>query len=345
MNDKNITVELEALCAGENLSLTQAHELFTAVMRGEVSEARLSALLVALKIKGESPDEIAGAARAMREAALHLDTGTLEVADSCGTGGDGASTVNISTAAALVAAAGGVTVAKHGNRSISSRCGSADVLERLGVVVEATPARSRRSLEELGICFLFAPQYHAGVRHAMPVRRALGLRTMFNLLGPLANPALPAYQLMGVYDPARCATLAHTLDKLGTQRALVVHGGGLDEIALHAPTTAALLEGGKVRMLELTPEGAGVAPRSLDELRGGDPEANASWLSTLLAGEGSDAHRDAVAINAGALLWITGRADDHREGTARAIAILDSGEAGELLRRWCALLAEDDDGA
>lgn len=345
MTDKNITAELEALCAGESLSQAQAHDLFAAVMRGELSEPRLSALLVALKIKGESPDEIAGAARAMREAALPLDTGSLEVADSCGTGGDGAATVNISTAAALVAAAGGVNVAKHGNRSISSRCGSADVLERLGVRLQASPARSRRCLEELGICFLFAPQYHAGVRHAMPVRRALGVRTMFNLLGPLANPALPDYQLMGVYDPARCETLARTLGKLGTRRALVVHGGGLDEIALHAPTTAALLEDGEVRTLELTPEGAGVRRRTLDELSGGDPEANASWLEALCAGEASDAHQEAVAINAGALLWIAGRAADHRDGTAAALAILRSGRAGELLRSWCALLAEDDDGA
>ncbi len=341
---RDIRDELEALSGGQSLSAAEAHELFTAVMRGELNDAQLSALLIALKVKGESAEEIAGAARAMRDAALRLDTGALEVADSCGTGGDGAATVNISTAAALVAAEGGLAVAKHGNRSISSRCGSADVLEQLGVAVQASPARSVRSLERLGICFLFAPQYHPGVRHAMPVRRALGVRTLFNLLGPLANPAFPAYQLMGVYDSARCTTLAHTLGMLGVRRALVVHGGGLDEIALHAPTTAALVEDGEVRTFELTPEDAGLPFRSLDALRGGAPEANATWLEALLAGEGSEAHEHAVAINAGALLWVSGRLGGLLEGTEAALAILRSGRAAERLVRWRELLAEDPDG-
>ena len=230
---------LETLCRGEDLSRDRVRALFRAVMAGEVSEVQLTALLVGLKAKRETPDEVAGAAEAMRSAALHLDTGGLTVADSCGTGGDGAHTLNLSTATAFVAAAGGMRIAKHGNRSISSKCGSADVLEQLGIRIDAPPEVSRRCLEEAGVCFLFAPQYHAGVRHAMPVRRALGVRTIFNLLGPLANPALPAIQLMGVYDAARCETLATTLGKLGCKRALVVNGDGLDEIALHAETRAA----------------------------------------------------------------------------------------------------------
>ncbi len=339
MTQRSIRAELETLCVGESLSQSQCHDVFSAVMRGEVGAAELSALLIALKIKGESADEIAGAARAMREAALTLDTGDLAVADSCGTGGDGASTVNISTAAALVAAEGGAHVAKHGNRSISSKCGSADVLEQLGITLEATPATSRKSLEELGICFLYAPQYHAGVRHAMPVRRALAVRTMFNLLGPLANPALPAYQLMGVYDPARCITLATTLGKLGVRRAMVVHGGGLDEIALHAPTIAALVEHGEVRKLELTPEAVGFGRRGIAELRGGDPASNAAWLWSLLSGEGVDAHNEAVAINAGALLWIAELANNHRAGTEAALAILRSGKTAERFARWRDLIA------
>lgn len=306
-------------------------------MRGEVSEVQLTAILIALKAKGETPDEIAGAAKAMREAALTLDTGSHEVADSCGTGGDGAQTVNISTAAALVAAEAGVPVAKHGNRSISSRCGSADVLERCGVAIEAAPSLSRRCLDEVGLCFLFAPQYHAGVRHAMPVRRSLGVRTIFNLLGPLANPALPRFQLMGVYDPERCAALAHTLGLLGCERALVVHGGGLDEIALHAPTRAALLEDGEVRPLAIAPEDVGLGRCALSELRGGDPEDNARWLRNVLGGRGSRAHADAVAINAGALVWIAGRAASHREGVEAALSILASGRALERLERWAGL--------
>ncbi len=325
---------LDALCRGRHLSLSESRALFAAVMRGEIGEAALAGVLVALKSKGETADEIAGAASAMREAALRLDTGGLDVADSCGTGGDGMQTVNISTAAAVVAAAAGVPLCKHGNRSISSRCGSADVLERAGIRVEAPPELARRCLERAGICFLFAPQYHAGVRHAMPVRKALGVRTIFNLLGPLANPALPRWQVMGVYDPEKTALLAKTLGLLGCERALVVHGGGLDEIALHDATRAALLDGGEMRELVITPEDAGLSRRPLDALRGGDPDDNARWLEEVLAGRSSDAQREAVAINAGALLWICGKARDLREGTAAALALLAAGKALETLETW-----------
>lgn len=324
---------LEALCRGEDLSRERARSIFSAVMAGEVSEVQLTALLVGLKAKRETPDEVAGAAEAMRAAALNLDTGGLTVADSCGTGGDGAHTLNLSTATAFVAAAGGMTIAKHGNRSISSKCGSADVLEQLGVRIDAPPEVSRRCLEQAGVCFLFAPQYHAGVRHAMPVRRALGVRTIFNLLGPLANPALPTVQLMGVYDAARCETLARTLGKLGCEHALVVNGDGLDEIALHAETRAAHLQNGEVTMEVLTPESVGLSPRPLDALRGGDPKDNARWLAALLAGEGEPAHAEAVAINAGALLWLGGVADDHRRGTELALSLIAAGKPAERLEK------------
>jgi anthranilate phosphoribosyltransferase len=316
---------IESLCRGEDLDRDAVRSLFGEVMAGNVSEVQLTALLIALKAKGETADEVAGAAQAMRQAAITLDTGELEVADSCGTGGDGAHTLNLSTATAFVAAAGGMAIAKHGNRSISSKCGSADVLEQLGVRIDAPPEVARRCLDEAGVCFLFAPQYHAGVRHAMPVRRGLGLRTIFNLLGPLANPALPSVQLMGVYDPARCETLAATLGKLGCARALVVHGGGLDEIALHAPTRAALLEDGQVRALRIQPADVGLPERPIETLRGGAPEDNARWLAALLAGEGEAAHNEAVAINAGALLWLGGKAADHRAGTELALSLLASG--------------------
>jgi anthranilate phosphoribosyltransferase len=325
---------IESLCAGESMSRDESRALFAAVMRGELEAISLSAILVALKSKGETPEEIAGAAAAMREAALTLDTGPLDVVDSCGTGGDGAQTVNISTATALIAAAGGAHVAKHGNRSISSRCGSADVLEQCGIDIEVAPSVSRRCLEQANICFLFAPQYHAGVRHAMPVRRGLGVRTMFNLLGPLANPALPRFQLVGVYDPARCRTLAETLGLLGCERALVVHGGGLDEIALHAPTTAALLEDGEVRELSIEPADVGLEACGVDELVGGAPEENARWLIELLAGRGSRAHNHAVAINAGAVFWLCGQDPDHRTGVERALSLLTSGAGAGTLERW-----------
>jgi anthranilate phosphoribosyltransferase len=331
---------LERLCQGEQLSRDESHGLFASVMRGEISEIHLAALLTALKAKGETPEEIAGAAMAMREAARSLDTGSLQVADNCGTGGDGAHTVNISTAAAIIAAEGGSKMAKHGNRSVSSRCGSADVLEQLGLRIDAPPSVALRCLEQAGICFLFAPQYHAGVRHAMPVRRALGVRTMFNLLGPLANPARPAHQLIGVYDPLRCRPLAETLHLLGTKRALVVHGSGLDEIALHGPTTAALLEEGEVRDMTISPADVGIEEAPLNALRGGEPEENATWLRSLLDGQATDAHIAAVAINAGAMLWISEQAASHREGTAKANEIIRSGRAAERFARWCALSQE-----
>jgi anthranilate phosphoribosyltransferase len=334
MAEREVRAAIERLTSGVDLARDESRGLFAAVMRGEVGEVGLTAILVALKTKGETSEEIAGAALAMREAALRLDTGDHAVADSCGTGGDGAGTVNVSTAVALVAAEAGVPMAKHGNRSISSRCGSADVLERCGIRIDSPPELSRRCLDELGICFLFAPQYHAGVRHAMPVRRALGVRTIFNLLGPLANPALPRRQLLGVYDPDRCEALARTLAMLGCERALVVHGGGLDEIAPHAPTRAALLEDGVVTMLEITPESVGLSRHPVDALRGDDPEANADWLECVLSGQGSSAHRDAVALNAGALLWICDKAPSHRAGVELAHDVLASGASSRRLARW-----------
>lgn len=328
---------IDALCAGKDLSVEQSEALFRDVIAGVLSEVELSALLVALKAKGETPDEIAGAARALRAACSAFERPAYAYADCCGTGGDGHGTINVSTAVAFVAAEAGVPVAKHGNRSVSSQCGSADVLEALGARLDPPADVSRRALDEVGFCFLFAPQYHAGMRHAMPVRRALKVRTMFNLLGPLVNPSAPPLQVMGIYAPELVAPAARTLGILGCQAALVVHGGGLDEIALHAPTRAALLRDGRVEELTLEPGDAGVSPAPIEALRGGGPAANGAWLKELLGGRGERAHQDAVAVNAGALLWIAGRAASLREGTAQALDCLRSGRARERLERFVAL--------
>ncbi len=333
----SVSDHITALCAGTSLGHDDSRALFAAIMRGQLDEALLAAVLVALKLKGETPAEIAGAAQAMREAAVPFDPGDLKVIDTCGTGGDGAHTVNVSTAAALVAAALGAHVVKHGNRSVSSRCGSADVLEQCGVNVQAPPAVSQRCLRELHICFLFAPQYHAGVRHAMPVRKKLATRTIFNCLGPLANPARPAFQVLGVYDERLLRPLAETLRLLGAERALVVHGGGLDEIALHAPTRAAWLDRGVVCDLHIEPEAVGLARAELETLRGGSAQENALWLKDLLAGRGSEPHQHAVALNAGAALWVAGRARDLQDGVDQALRGLRAGVAAELLARWAEL--------
>lgn len=328
---------IDALCAGQDLTSEQAEAVFGAVVAGAISEVELAALLVALKAKGEAPAEIAGAARALRAAAAPFDRPGYVYADCCGTGGDGQGTVNVSTAAAFVAAEAGLPVAKHGNRAISSRCGSADMVEALGARIDPPPEVARRALDEVGFCFLFAPQYHPGLRHAASVRRALRIRTIMNLLGPLVNPSTPPVQLMGIYAPELVAVAASTLGALGCRAALVVHGGGLDEIALHAPTRAARLRDGGVEELEIVPEDAGVARAPIEALRAGEPAASGAWLERLLGGEGAPAHRDAVAINAGALLWIAERAASLREGTSIALELIASGRARARLARFAAL--------
>lgn len=317
-----------------NLTREETRAFFGRVMAGLVLEVELAAILGALKARGETVEEITGAALALRAAATPFPRPDYPFADTCGTGGDGASTLNISTAAAVVSAEIGVPVAKHGNRSVSSACGSADVLQECGVRLDASPEVARRCLDEVGVCFLFAPHYHQGVRHAMPVRKALGTRTLFNLLGPLANPAQPPLQVLGVYDPALCVPLARTLGELGLTAALVVHGSGLDEIALHGPTTAALWQHGRLAELELTPEEAGLSRRALHELAGGQPEENATLLRALLAGVGARAHAEAVALNAGALLWISGGAPSLGDGVGQALEALESGRCLQRLRAW-----------
>jgi anthranilate phosphoribosyltransferase len=316
---------------GESMTEGEAGDLFAALVAGGLSEAQIAAALVALRTKSESSAELIGAARALRAADRDFPRPDYLFADSCGTGGLGSGAINVSTAVAFVAAASGLPVAKHGNRSVTSRCGSADVLEQLGARLEIAPEISRRALDETGFCFLFAPFYHPGLRHAGPVRRALKSRTIMNLLGPCLNPAEPPVQLLGAADPASLMPLAETLAALGVERALVVHGSGLDEIALHGETQAVRLAGGAFEQLTLSPEQAGLERRPVAALKGGGPEENAARLTALLKGEGGEAESAIVAMNAGALLMIAGLADGLKDGAALALDTIRSGAAHRRL--------------
>jgi anthranilate phosphoribosyltransferase len=335
--------ELRRLLAGEPLASTDSEALFAALIRGELSDVEITALLVALKLKGETAEEIAGAARALRASALAFPRPAYRFADIVGTGGDGTNSINISTAASFVAAEAGLPMAKHGNRSVSSRCGAADLLEQYGVRLDMPPATARRCLDEVGVTFLFAPHYHPGIRHAMPVRKALATRTVFNLLGPLVNPACPPVMLVGVYDPALCPLVAATLALLGCERALVVHGLGLDEIALHGETVASELADGRVRERRFTPADFGVAALPLSAIAGGTPEDNARAIRAVLGGKGDAAHAAAVAVNAAALLEIAGLAASPAEGYELAQAVLASGRALQRLERFAELSRASDD--
>ena len=325
---------LTALYAGRSLSRAEAEHLFGELVEGRLGEPMIAAMLVALRLKGETEDELIGAARALRAADRDFPRPDYLFADCCGTGGDGSGTINVSTAAAFAAAAAGLPIAKHGNRSVTSLCGSADVLEHLGARLDVAPEVSRRALDETGICFLFAPAYHPGLRHAGPVRRALRVRTIMNLLGPCVNPAEPRVQLLGVADPALLGPVASTLAALGVREALVVHGAGLDEIALHAETRAVRLSGGELETLVIAPEQAGLERRPVEALKGGGPEENAERFKALLMGYALPAETEVVALNAGALLMVAGLASDLRDGVGMALDALRSGEAYRRLQAF-----------
>lgn len=331
---------LTRLLDGQSLQAPDSRKLFDALVRGELTEVDITALLVALRVKGETADEIAGAAGALRASAVDFPRPAYRFADIVGTGGDGSGSINISTAASFVAAAAGLPVAKHGNRSVSSRCGSADLLERFGVRLDMAPAMARRCLDEAGVTFLFAPHYHHGTRHVMPVRRQLGTRTVFNVLGPLVNPARPPVMLVGVYDATLCQTVAESLARLGCERALVVNGLGLDEIALHGRTQAAELVDGRVEGRSFSPADFGVGTLPLTALAGGDPAHNAAAVEALLRGRGEEAHNAAVAVNAAALLHLGGLVASLAEGYVRARQVLVTGEGWERVRRLAALSRE-----
>lgn len=324
---------LESLYRGEDLPADELMALFGQVVKGQVPPVLLTALLVGLKIKGERGEEIAAAAKALQAAARPFPIPDYLFADSCGTGGDGKGTLNVSTAVAFVSAACGLPIAKHGNRSVSSRSGSADVLEQLGVEVRIEPDAARRCLDEAGVAFLFAPDYHPGIAHAMPVRKALGTRTLFNVLGPLVNPARPAVQLVGVYAPELLTPVADALCQLGVRSALVVHGGGLDEVALHGVTEAIRIEGGiKTRVL-IEPEEVGLSRQPVEAIAGGSVQYNAEALDSILRGAGNRAYRDAVALNTGALLWVAGLAHDLKSGCDQALVALSDGAAYRHLEK------------
>jgi anthranilate phosphoribosyltransferase len=320
---------LAKLVDGQILSTDEAHAFFAACLRGEPTPAQVAAAVTALRMRGETVEEIAAFATAMRDAAMTLDH-PYDAIDTCGTGGDGQHTFNISTAAALVLAGAGLKVAKHGNRALSSKSGSSDVLSALGVNLAASPAQQRRSLDQAGIAFLFAPAYHGAMRHVGPVRAEIGFRTVFNLLGPLSNPAGAKRQVMGVYDPRLLEPLAEVLGRLGATRAWTVHGQGLDELTTTGETEVAEWKDGAVRRFTVTPEDAGLPRADLAALRGGDAEENAAALRALLDGA-TGAYRDIVLLNAAAALVVADRAADLAEGAALAAAVIDDGRASTAL--------------
>lgn len=329
-----ITDAIARVVRGEALDGAAMEAAMESILAGEASAAQIAALAVALRMRGETAEELSAAARVMRRRASPLAVSAERLIDTCGTGGDGAGTFNISTVAAIVVAACGLRVAKHGNRAVSSACGSADVLEVLGVRLDAGAEALRRSLDEVGIAFLFAPAFHGALKHAAPVRRELGLRTFFNLLGPLTNPAGATHQLLGVYDAARVTQIAEVLGQLGARGAWVVHGeGGLDEVSPSGPTRVAVLRGGAVTERVIEPRDFGIEPVSREALRGGDAARNAQIARAVLAGE-RGAPRAAVVINAAAALCAAGEADDLREAAARAARAIDSRDAERLLARW-----------
>lgn len=317
---------LEKLFRSESLSQQESQQLFAAIVRGELEASQLAAALISMKVRGETPAEIAGAAQALLADAQPFPHPDYLFADIVGTGGDGTNSINISTASAFVAASCGVKVAKHGNRSVSSRSGSSDLLAAFGIRLDMSAEQSRLALDELGVCFLFAPQYHTGFRHAMPVRQQLKTRTLFNVLGPLINPARPPLALIGVYSPELVLPIAQTLKVLGYQRAAVVHGGGMDEVAIHAPTQVAELNNGNIESYELTPEDFGLNRYTLDSLQGGAPEENRDILARLLQGKGEPAHAAAVAANVALLLKLHGQ-ENLRHNAQQALEMIHSGQA------------------
>lgn len=320
---------LATLTDGRALNEDQARAFLAACLRGEPTPAQVAAALTALRMRGETVEEISAFATAMRQAAHTLDH-PYDVVDTCGTGGDGQHTYNVSTAAALVLAGAGVKVAKHGNRALSSKSGTSDVLSALGVNLAATPGQQRRSLDEANIAFLFAPAHHSAMRHVTPIRAELGFRTVFNLIGPLSNPAGARRQLMGVYDPRLIEPLAKALGRLGAVHAWVVHGQGLDELTTTGTTEVAEWKDGTLRRFSVSPDDAGLPGATLDDIRGGEPEENARALTALLDGA-PGAYRDIVLLNTAAALIVSGRAADLAQGAALAAQVIDDGHAARAL--------------
>jgi anthranilate phosphoribosyltransferase len=326
---------LSLLADGGTLSEDNAGEFFAACLRGEPTPSQVGAALTAMRMRGETLGEIVACARAMRKAAVHIEP-PYPTIDVCGTGGDGLHTLNVSTAVGFVAAGGGLKVAKHGNRALSSKSGAADVLSELGVDIAMPADRQLKALDEAGICFMFAPAHHGAMRHVSPIRAELGFRTIFNLLGPLTNPAHAQRQVIGVFAERWVTPTAEALKALGSERAWVVHGGGLDEMTTTGETSVAELRDGQVRLFTVTPEAVGLPRAALADLSGGTPKQNAQALSQLLAGQ-KGAYRDIVLLNAAAAFLVGETVETLREGVDLAAAVIDDGRAQGALDKLRAL--------
>lgn len=312
-------------------TLDQAIEAFTPLTVGDYDDVHIASLLATVRTRGETFADIAGAARAFLAAGRPFPVTGEGIMDTAGTGGDGANTINISTAASLTAAAGGIKMIKCGNRSVSSKSGSADVLEALGIPLDLDPERAVRQFEASNFTFLFAPAYNPAIAHVQPVRKALGVTTLFNTLGPLLSPARPEFQIMGIARPSMGPIIVEAMKELGRSRALVVHGAGTDEVAVHGATQVWELRDGAIDHYEITPSDLGLPTYALDELRGGDGEDNARFMRATFAGQGPDAHRDAVAANAGAMFYLYGVEDSLRAGVDHALTLLAQGTVNDWL--------------
>ncbi|WP_068785265.1 anthranilate phosphoribosyltransferase [Paenibacillus phocaensis] len=324
---QTVQTGISRLIEGQHLAREEARGVMEAIMNGESTPAQIGSLLTALRIKGETVEEITGFAEAMRGASSRIHTETQKLLDTCGTGGSGIHKINVSTTAAIVAASVSVRVAKHGNRSASGRSGSADVLEALGVNIQLDAGQAKRCLDDIGICFMFSQLYHPSMKHAAGPRKELGIRTVFNMLGPLTNPAGADRQVLGIYDGGKTSTIAEVLRELGSKRALVVSSReGLDEISISSPTRVSELKNGEIKTYDLRPEDLGLHTYPLEAMIGGDPQTNAEIVRRVLQGE-RGAHRDVVLANAGACVYVAGLADDVREGVAIAAEAIDSGKA------------------
>jgi len=324
---------LASLADGDSLTADQAEAAFEQIMSGKVDPVQLSAFLLAMRVRGETVDEIIGGARVLRSRAVALNA-PVDAVDTCGTGGDGIGTYNISTAAAIVTAAAGAVVAKHGNRSVSSKSGSADVLKALGANFDIDVADHEESLVKFGFTFMFAPSHHHAMKHVAPVRSALKLRTIFNLIGPLSNPAKTKHQVLGVFDKRWLRPMAEVLQALGSDHVWVVHGeDGLDELTVTGKTLVAELKNGKITEFEVHPSDAGLPLSTLESLKGGEAEENAQAITSLLNGEASS-YRDVVVLNSAAALVVSGVVKTLADGAERAAGAIDSGQAKTLLGNW-----------
>ncbi len=329
---------IERVTDGEDLTQKEAREASTLVFE-DATEAQIGALLTALRAKGETETEIAGFAEGMRDAARTISPKRDILVDTCGTGGDDYDTINVSTTSAIVAAGVGVPIAKHGNYSVSSSSGSADVLEEAGVKVDAEPPAVEQAIEEKGIGFMLAPVFHPAMKAVIGPRKELGMRTIFNVLGPLTNPAGADAQVVGVYDPELVPVIARALARMDVDRALVVHGSGLDEIAIHGETTVAEVDGEEIEEYTLTPGNLGLKRYDIEEIAGGQPEENAADMRGIIEGEITGAKRDIILANAGAAIYIAGETETIAEGVERARHGIDSGEAAAKLEELCGVSA------